>query len=118
MFFYTTGDLLKSEADVPFFSISGSEFAEMFVGVGASRVRDLFSKAKKNSPSIIFIDEIDDLAALGHCRETGCTHKFSHDHHIDGAIEHLQGIGCHKGQHKHQKLLGNTAGCKIFCQFS
>ena len=50
------------EANVPFFSISGSEFAEMFVGVGASRVRDLFQKAKKNAPSIIFIDEIDAVA--------------------------------------------------------
>ena len=53
---------VAGEADVPFFSISGSEFAEMFVGVGASRVRDLFSKAKKNAPSIIFIDEIDAVA--------------------------------------------------------
>src|SRR5512136_3069190 len=47
------------EADVPFFSVSGSEFVEMFVGVGASRVRDLFDKAKKRAPAIIFIDEID-----------------------------------------------------------
>ena len=53
---------VAGEANVPFFSISGSEFAEMFVGVGASRVRDLFSKAKKNPPSIIFIDEIDAVA--------------------------------------------------------
>ncbi|MBR2725421.1 ATP-dependent zinc metalloprotease FtsH [Candidatus Saccharibacteria bacterium] len=53
---------VAGEANVPFFSISGSEFAEMFVGVGASRVRDLFSKAKKNAPSIIFIDEIDAVA--------------------------------------------------------
>jgi len=53
---------VAGEANVPFFSISGSEFAEMFVGVGASRVRDLFQKAKKNSPSIIFIDEIDAVA--------------------------------------------------------
>ena len=53
---------VAGEANVPFFSISGSEFAEMFVGVGASRVRDLFSKAKENSPSIIFIDEIDAVA--------------------------------------------------------
>jgi len=56
------------EADVPFFSISGSEFIEMFVGVGASRVRDMFNKAKKESPSIIFIDEID---AIGRTRGTG-----------------------------------------------
>ncbi len=53
---------VAGEANVPFFSISGSEFAEMFVGVGASRVRDLFSKAKKNAPAIIFIDEIDAVA--------------------------------------------------------
>lgn len=53
---------VAGEANVPFFSISGSEFAEMFVGVGASRVRDLFAKAKRNAPSIIFIDEIDAVA--------------------------------------------------------
>lgn len=53
---------VAGEASVPFFSISGSEFAEMFVGVGASRVRDLFQKAKKNAPAIIFIDEIDAVA--------------------------------------------------------
>ena len=53
---------VAGEAKVPFFSISGSEFSEMFVGVGASRVRDLFAKAKKNAPSIIFIDEIDAVA--------------------------------------------------------
>ncbi len=56
------------EANVPFFSISGSEFVEMFVGVGASRVRDLFAKAKKNSPCIIFVDEID---AVGRRRGSG-----------------------------------------------
>ncbi len=59
---------VAGEAGVPFFSISGSEFVEMFVGVGASRVRDLFMKAKKNSPCIIFIDEID---AVGRQRGTG-----------------------------------------------
>ncbi|HCH28392.1 MAG TPA: ATP-dependent zinc metalloprotease FtsH, partial [Ruminococcaceae bacterium] len=50
---------VAGEAGVPFFSISGSDFVEMFVGVGASRVRDLFGEAKKNAPAIIFIDEID-----------------------------------------------------------
>lgn len=59
---------VAGEAEVPFFSISGSEFVEMFVGVGASRVRDLFSKAKKNAPAIIFIDEID---AVGRKRGSG-----------------------------------------------
>ena len=53
---------VAGEANVPFFSISGSDFVEMFVGVGASRVRDLFEEAKKNSPCIIFIDEIDAVA--------------------------------------------------------
>ncbi len=59
---------VAGEANVPFFSISGSEFVEMFVGVGASRVRDLFSKAKKNAPCIIFVDEID---AVGRKRGSG-----------------------------------------------
>lgn len=53
---------IAGEAGVPFFSISGSDFVEMFVGVGASRVRDLFEEAKKNAPCIIFIDEIDAVA--------------------------------------------------------
>jgi cell division protease FtsH len=59
---------VAGEANVPFFHISGSEFVEMFVGVGASRVRDLFRKAKRNSPCIVFIDEID---AVGRQRGTG-----------------------------------------------
>ena len=59
---------IAGEANIPFFSISGSEFVEMFVGVGASRVRDLFKKAKENAPCIIFIDEID---AVGRQRGTG-----------------------------------------------
>ncbi len=59
---------VAGEANVPFFSISGSDFVEMYVGVGASRVRDLFGEAKKNSPSIVFIDEID---AVGRHRGAG-----------------------------------------------
>lgn len=59
---------VAGEAGVPFFSISGSEFVEMFVGVGAARVRDLFAEAKANAPAIIFIDEID---AIGKKRSTG-----------------------------------------------
>lgn len=59
---------VAGEADVPFFSISGSEFIEMFVGVGASRVRDMFDSAKKEAPAIIFIDEID---SVGRARGTG-----------------------------------------------
>ena len=65
---------VAGEASVPFFSISGSEFVEMFVGVGASRVRDLFKKAKKNAPCIVFIDEID---AVG--RKRGAGMGGSHD---------------------------------------
>ncbi|MFP6900909.1 MAG: AAA family ATPase, partial [Opitutales bacterium] len=61
---------VAGEADVPFFSISGSDFVEMFVGVGASRVRDLFKQAKENSPCIIFLDEID---AVGRRRGGGFT---------------------------------------------
>ena len=59
---------IAGEADAPFFSISGSDFVEMFVGVGASRVRDLFKQAKDNSPCIIFLDEID---AVGRRRGSG-----------------------------------------------
>lgn len=65
---------VAGEADVPFFHISGSEFVEMFVGVGASRVRDLFSRAKKSAPCIVFIDEID---AVG--RQRGAGLGGSHD---------------------------------------
>ena len=59
---------VAGEAGVPFFSISGSDFVEMFVGVGASRVRDLFEQAKKHQPCIVFIDEID---AVGRQRGAG-----------------------------------------------
>ncbi|XKF16788.1 ATP-dependent zinc metalloprotease FtsH [Halomonas sp. BLK-85] len=59
---------VAGEADVPFFSISGSEFIEMFIGVGASRVRDLFKQAKEQSPSVVFIDELD---SIGRARGTG-----------------------------------------------
>ena len=55
---------VAGEANVPFFSISGSDFVEMFVGVGASRVRDLFEQGKKNAPCIVFIDEIDAVDAV------------------------------------------------------
>ncbi|MBU0639789.1 MAG: ATP-dependent zinc metalloprotease FtsH [Planctomycetes bacterium] len=67
---------IAGEADVPFFSISGSDFVEMFVGVGASRVRDLFRQAKENSPCIIFLDEID---AVGRRRGQGYNGGGGHD---------------------------------------
>ena len=63
-----TARAVAGEAGVPFFTISGSDFVEMFVGVGASRVRDMFEQAKKNAPCIIFIDEID---AVGRHRGAG-----------------------------------------------
>jgi cell division protease FtsH len=56
---------VAGEAGVPFYSISGSDFVEMFVGVGASRVRDLFEQAKQNAPAIVFIDEIDAVGPRG-----------------------------------------------------
>ena len=59
---------IAGEANVPFFTISGSEFVEMFVGVGASRVRDMFEQAKKNAPCLLFIDEMD---AVGRHRGAG-----------------------------------------------
>ncbi len=65
---------VSGEAEAPFFHLSGSEFVEMFVGVGASRVRDLFKRAKKNTPCIIFIDEIDAVA-----RKRGAGLGGSHD---------------------------------------
>lgn len=55
---------MAGETNVPFFTMSGSEFVEMFVGVGASRVRDLFDEAKKEAPAIIFVDEIDAVIAI------------------------------------------------------
>ena len=67
---------IAGEADVPFFSISGSDFVEMFVGVGASRVRDLFKQAKDNSPCIVFLDEID---AVGRRRSLGFNGGGGHD---------------------------------------
>lgn len=63
---------IAGEAGVPFFYASGSEFVEMFVGVGASRVRELFNVAKKNAPAIIFIDEIDAVAKKW---DTAATHE-------------------------------------------
>merc|ERR1712196_204937 len=59
---------VAGEADVPFFSMSGSDFVEMFVGIGASRVRDLFEEGRRNAPCILFIDEID---AVGRSRGAG-----------------------------------------------
>ena len=86
---------VAGEAGVPFFSISGSDFVEMFVGVGASRVRDLFDQAKKNSPSIIFIDEID---AVGRQRGTGL--GGGHDEReqtLNQLLVEMDGFGANEG---------------------
>ena len=86
---------VAGEAGVPFFSISGSDFVEMFVGVGASRVRDLFDQAKKNSPSIIFIDEID---AVGRHRGAGL--GGGHDEReqtLNQLLVEMDGFGVNEG---------------------
>ena len=62
---------VASEAGVPFFSISGSEFEEVFVGIGASRVRSIFDEAKKKAPCIIFIDEIDSIGGMRNTSAAG-----------------------------------------------
>lgn len=86
---------VAGEAGVPFFSISGSDFVEMFVGVGASRVRDLFEEAKKNSPCIIFIDEIDAVA-----RRRGAGLGGGHDEReqtLNQLLVEMDGFGVNEG---------------------
>ena len=86
---------VSGEAGVPFFSISGSDFVEMFVGVGASRVRDLFEEAKKNSPCIIFIDEIDAVA-----RRRGTGMGGGHDEReqtLNQLLVEMDGFGVNEG---------------------
>ncbi len=86
---------VAGEADVPFFSMSGSDFVEMFVGVGASRVRDLFEQAKKNAPCIIFIDEID---AVGRRRGAGL--GGGHDEReqtLNQMLVEMDGFGANEG---------------------
>ena len=86
---------VAGEAGVPFFSISGSEFVEMFVGVGASRVRDLFENAKKNSPCIVFIDEIDAVA-----RRRGTGMGGGHDEReqtLNQMLVEMDGFGINEG---------------------
>jgi cell division protease FtsH len=86
---------IAGEAGVPFFSISGSDFVEMFVGVGASRVRDLFDQAKKNAPCIVFIDEID---AVG--RQRGAGYGGGHDEReqtLNQLLVEMDGFGINEG---------------------
>ena len=86
---------IAGEAGVPFFTISGSDFVEMFVGVGASRVRDLFEDAKKNAPCIIFIDEIDAVA-----RRRGTGMGGGHDEReqtLNQLLVEMDGFGANEG---------------------
>ncbi|MEG0564616.1 MAG: AAA family ATPase, partial [Hungatella sp.] len=86
---------VAGEAGVPFFSISGSDFVEMFVGVGASRVRDLFEEAKKNAPCIVFIDEIDAVA-----RRRGTGMGGGHDEReqtLNQLLVEMDGFGINEG---------------------
>ncbi len=89
------GKAVAGEAGVPFFSISGSDFVEMFVGVGASRVRDLFDEAKRNSPCIVFIDEIDAVA-----RRRGTGMGGGHDEReqtLNQMLVEMDGFGANDG---------------------
>ena len=86
---------IAGEAKVPFFTISGSDFVEMFVGVGASRVRDMFEQAKKNAPCLIFIDEID---AVG--RQRGAGLGGGHDEReqtLNQMLVEMDGFGGNEG---------------------
>ena len=85
---------VAGEAGVPFFSISGSDFVEMFVGVGASRVRDLFEEAKKNAPCIIFIDEID---AIGKSRDNSYNSNDEREQTLNQLLAEMDGFDSSKG---------------------
>jgi cell division protease FtsH len=84
---------VAGEANVPFFSISGSEFIEMFVGVGASRVRDMFASARKEAPSIIFIDEID---SVGRARGTGLGGHDEREQTLNQILGEMDGFDPHE----------------------
>ena len=85
---------VAGEAHVPFFSLSGSDFVEMFVGVGASRVRDLFEEAKKNAPCIIFIDEVD---AIGKTRDTRFGGNDEREQTLNQLLAEMDGFDTSKG---------------------
>ena len=86
---------VAGEAKVPFFSLSGSDFVEMFVGVGASRVRDLFKQAKEKAPSIIFIDEID---AIGRARgKNSITGSNDEENTLNQLLTEMDGFGTNSG---------------------
>ena len=85
---------VAGEAHVPFFSLSGSDFVEMFVGVGASRVRDLFEEAKKNAPCIIFIDEVD---AIGKTRDSRFGGNDEREQTLNQLLAEMDGFDTSKG---------------------
>ena len=85
---------VAGEAKVPFFSLSGSDFVEMFVGVGASRVRDLFKTAQQNAPCIIFIDEID---AIGKTRDTRYGGNDEREQTLNQLLSEMDGFDASKG---------------------
>ena len=85
---------MAGEANVPFFSISGSDFVEMFVGMGASRVRDLFQQAAKVAPCIIFIDEID---AVGRARDNRYGNNSEQEQTLNQLLSEIDGFEPSKG---------------------
>ena len=85
---------VAGEAHVPFFSLSGSDFVEMFVGVGASRVRDLFKQAQNNAPCIIFIDEID---AIGKSRDGNIGGNDEREQTLNQLLSEMDGFDTSKG---------------------
>ncbi|MBR4660477.1 MAG: ATP-dependent zinc metalloprotease FtsH [Bacteroidales bacterium] len=87
---------VAGEADVPFFSISGSDFVEMFVGVGASRVRDLFRQAKEKAPCIVFIDEID-AVGRARSRNAGFTSNDERENTLNQLLTEMDGFGSNSG---------------------
>ena len=92
---------VAGEAGVPFFSMSGSEFVEMYVGVGASRVRDLFAQAKKAAPCIIFIDELD---AVGRRRDSGGNGASDErDQTLNQLLVEMDGFSVNAGHRRHRR---------------
>ena len=86
---------IAGEAGVPFFAISGSEFVELFVGVGAGRVRSLFKKARKKAPCIIFIDEIDAVGRERHSTGTGA--EMEQDQTLNQLLVEMDGFNTSEG---------------------
>ena len=87
---------VAGESDVPFFSISGSEFVEMFVGMGASKVRDLFKQAKEKAPCIVFIDEID---AIGKKRDDRVAGNDEREQTLNQLLTEMDGFEENTGVH-------------------